>query len=161
MEEGNIICYFDGCCEPWNPGGNMGVGATIRRAGKELFVHSKFIPAKRSNSNNVAEYMAFEAILDELLTGKFKDQRVHVCGDSKLVIEQMRGIWQIKFGRYVTYAKRCVEKVQQVRTEQNIRLSFQWIPRGQNGYADELSKRELINNGIEFKIQPLSQDHLK
>lgn len=155
---GNIVCYFDGCCEPTNPFGNMGIGATVRIQGAEAFRFSQFVPAGRNNSNNVAEYMAFEAILDFIKSKDFKEIKIHICGDSKLVIMQMLGQWQMRGGIYIPFAKRCLEKLQALRTENKLSFTLQWIPRTQNSYADELSKAELINNNVEFRIQPLTSD---
>ena len=55
--------YFDGACEPINPYGNMGIGAILLKDNETIFSHSEFVPASKSNSNNVAEYMALEKIL--------------------------------------------------------------------------------------------------
>jgi ribonuclease HI len=151
---GNIVAYFDGACEPRNPGGNMGIGATIRQAGKELFRHSSFAKAAITNSNNVAEYMAFEAILDFMILNKWTGQVVAIYGDSKLVINQMFGTWRIKDGFYVPFAKRCIPKLQQLSAAKN-KITGVWINRDRNGYADELSKAELINHNVQFRIQPL------
>ena len=154
---GNLVAYFDGACEPRNPGGNMGIGATIRQGGKELFRYSNFVPEGPTNSNNVAEYMAFEAILDFAIQNKWEGQKFTIYGDSKLVIEQLFGTWKMKGGFYMPYAKRCIEKLQQLRAANN-RINGIWIRREQNGYADELSKAELVNRNIKFKIQPLHLD---
>jgi ribonuclease HI len=151
--KGNFVAYFDGACEPRNPGGNMGVGATIRNAGKELFQYSTFVAAARNNTNNVAEYMAFEAILDFLHENPIKD--ITIYGDSNLVIEQMFGIWKMKSGFYIPFAKRCKDKIAFLRST-GMKINGIWIRREQNTYADELSKRELINHNVQFKIQPLS-----
>ena len=160
ISEGNLVAYFDGCCEPKNPGGNMGMGAVLRCNGKELFSYSHFVKAKSSNTNNVAEYMAFEAILDFILKSKYEKRSFTIYGDSKLVIEQMFGTWNMKGGLYIPYAQSCKLKIQQVRDQGN-RINGIWIPRTQNNYADELSKAQLINNGIEFKIQPLYSEAAK
>jgi|SRR5690606_7048816 len=152
---GNIVCYFDGACEPKNPGGNMGIGATIRQGGKELFRHSSFVKAGPTNSNNVAEYMAFEEILNFFLNTPNKEPLViTIYGDSKLVINQMFGRWNIKFGYYVPFARSCMAKLEQLRKHHKV--NGIWIRREQNSYADELSKAELINHNVQFKIQPLS-----
>lgn len=153
--QGNIVAYFDGACEPKNPGGNLGIGATIRQAGKELFAYSAFVPASSCNSNNVAEYMAFEAILDFIIEHNWQDQRVTVYGDSKLVVEQMFGTWRMKYGFYIPYAKRCRAKLSLLE-KAGIKINGIWIPREQNKYADELSKAELVNHNVQFKIQPLT-----
>lgn len=151
-----IVGYFDGACEPKNPGGNMGIGACLKIAGVEVFSHSSFVKAKKDNSNNVAEYMAFETLLDWLQSNDVQQTKIHICGDSKLVIEQMQGHWQIKFGFYVPYALRCKEKMKGLRENNKLSFVLQWIPRTQNSYADELSKSELINHNVQFKIQPLT-----
>lgn len=152
-----LICYFDGCCEPYNPGGNMGIGATIRVNGNEIFQYSKFVAKSWDNSNNVAEYMAFEAILDFIKERGITGSLIHVCGDSKLVIMQMQSIWLMKGGRYMPYAKRCLTKLSAMKKDQKLSFTLQWIPRGQNHYADELSKAQLIKHHVEFKIQPIEQ----
>lgn len=144
-----IVCFFDGCCEPRNPGGNMGVGAVIFKNGVKVNTHSGFMPAKNTNSNNVAEYAALEWILETLLEQGLSDQPILIYGDSKLVIEQMRGAWRIKDGFYVQKALACQQLLKNFR---NIKL--QWIPRDENCYADDLSKGQLIKNGVKFSIQP-------
>lgn len=104
--------------------------------------------------------MAFESILDFINESHLKEIKFHICGDSKLVIEQMNKTWQIKQGRYVPFAKRCQQKLKTLK-EAGCVFVLQWIPREQNGYADELSKGCLVKNGIEFKIQPLEKEELQ
>lgn len=154
---GNIVAYFDGACEPINPGGNMGMGATIRFAGQSWFTYSDYIPADPQNTNNVAEYLAFESILDFMLKNRWINERITIFGDSQLVIEQMFGNWKMNGGYYVPIARRCIDKIQKLRTDGN-RIVGIWIPRTQNQIADELSKAAMINNGVQFKIQPQYAD---
>lgn len=156
----NIRALFDGCCEPTNPGGNMGMGAIAILGDYPIFQHSDFAPAAKENSNNVAEYKAFHALIDFLLgwLGTFDGaSRIDIRGDSKMVVCQVNGDWKIKQGRYVEYAKDARVKWEKLRLEcaqRDILLSLKWIPRAQNGEADALSKKHLIDNGVEFKIQP-------
>lgn len=161
LQQPPIIGYFDGCCEPKNPGGNMGIGATFRCEGQEIFKHSSFVKQASNNTNNIAEYMAFEQLLDWLEANKICDRKIHICGDSKLVICQMLGQWKMNGGYYIPYARRCKEKLAQLREKNKLSFTLQWVPREQNHYADELSKAQLIDNGVEFRIQPLSLDHSK
>jgi ribonuclease HI len=153
----NIHGYFDGACEPRNPGGNMGIGACLYIEKEEVFQHSKFVKASFQNSNNVAEYMGFIAIMDFLLQEKNFQQIagnvIHVYGDSKLVINQMAGVWGMNGGRYVPYANEARKKMRELEA-QHFKFILQWIPREKNFYADELSKAELINHNVQFKIQP-------
>lgn len=149
-----IQAWFDGCCEPINPGGNMGIGVKIlNEAGQLMHEHSHFVAAGEDNSNNVAEYMGFEWILDKLLQDGHNEKCIIIRGDSKMVIAQMYGVsgkkWKIKEGRYVPYANRCKEKLAKF-----VNVTCEWIPRDQNFHADELSKKQLKQHGIVFEIQP-------
>lgn len=145
-----IVCFFDGACEPRNPGGNMGLGAIIYTDKKEFKSHSKFIPAHKCNSNNVAEYSSFKWLLETLLKEGLHENIIHIYGDSKLVIMQMKGFWRIKFGHYVATANECKELLKSFTN-----ISLKWIPREENTFADRLSKGEMINNNCEFKIQKI------
>lgn len=69
---------------------------------------------------------------------------------AKLVVEQMSGRWRMKAGRYIDHAKRSQQLLAMFRGKINIR----WVPREQNGRADELSKSSLEKNNVTFKIQP-------
>lgn len=153
----NVNAYFDGACEPRNPGGNMGIGACLYVGNEEVFRHSQFVKAAFHNSNNVAEYMGFTAIMDFLLQEKDFQQIagkvVCIFGDSKLVINQMLGIWGMNGGRYVPYAKEAKKKMRELEGMGFV-FPLEWIPREQNFYADELSKAELIKHNVQFKIQP-------
>ncbi len=143
-----ITCYFDGACEPRNPGGNMGIGAIVIKEDEVLFEHSEYIVAHPSNSNNVAEYMGLNKILDWLLENNLNEHTILVYGDSKLAIEQVSGRWRIKQGRYVKYAHEAREKKGKFSN-----IMFNWIPREKNSIADDLSKKGMIKNGCEFRIQ--------
>jgi ribonuclease HI len=145
----DIVCFFDGCCEPKNPGGNMGMGAIIYENGLELCTYSAFIPASYGNTNNIAEYIAFQWLLGTLLNAGLNYEPITIYGDSDLVIKQMKGEWKIKNGRYVEYA---INSKMLLIHFTNIQLK--WIPRDENNYADRLSKGHLKRKGVEFKIQP-------
>lgn len=143
--------FFDGCCEPKNPGGTAGYGAVIFKSGKRIWEKSGMIPASPQTSNNVAEYLAFNAILDWFIENGLTTTPILMKGDSNLVIQQCFGTWRIKQGFYVPLARQAREKVKKFRA-----LTGTWISRDLNSIADELSKTELHSAGIEFKIQPQS-----
>lgn len=149
-----ITCYFDGCCEPVNPGGTASYGAVIFIDNNRIWESSKiFHPQKgkeKETSNNVAEYSGFIAILDYLLENDLTKGVVKIYGDSKLVIEQMSGRWRIKQGFYVPLALEAQKKLVQFKNWPFL----QWIPREQNNIADELSKCVLLKAGVRFRIQP-------
>lgn len=145
-----ITCYFDGACEPKNPGGNMGIGAYIMVDKERVYEYSNHIPASRDNSNNVAEYLALEKVLEFLQTNSFRDEVIFIKGDSNLVVQQMAGNWRIKQGRYKETALRCQRLAIEIRTRH--KLIFKWIPREENKEADLLSKNTLKKH-VKFKIQ--------
>lgn len=131
-------CYFDGACTK-NPGGRMGMGMVIYspKGKKDLY---KLIEADDSNSNNVAEYLAFVGILNFLEDKINKDSVINIYGDSNLVVSQMNNRWKIKAGLHDFYARHAKKLVKQLK-EQVKELNIEWIPRDRNAEADKLSQQ--------------------
>lgn len=144
-----LNCFFDGACAPRNPGGHIGTGAFINEHKNRIFTHAGYKEAHFDNSNNVAEYMALEAILDYIIKNKLINRKVNIFGDSQLVCMQMSRRWRIKEGRYAEYALRCFEKFNRLR---NVRIN--WIPREENFEADELSNKEFVKRCISMEETP-------
>ena len=142
-----VEAYFDGACEPFNPGGTAAFGAVVFKDGQRIFERSEIFrppPGKEAEtSNNVAEYLGLIAALDYLRQQGMTGEYITIKGDSMLVIKQMQGQWRIKKGFYVPLA---IDAKHMLSNFPNVR--FEWIPREQNELADELSKRELKTNGI-------------
>lgn len=126
-------CYFDGSCGPTNPNGEIGVGAVIY-APLEIWNYSKMYPAKKGNTNNMAEYMAFIAVLDYFIKNWKTKENIVVWGDSQIVVNQMRGAYKIRSGAYVNLALEAKEKIKMFSN-----LNVMWCPREQNKRADYLS----------------------
>jgi ribonuclease HI len=131
-------CYFDGACEPKNPGGKIGAGVYITYDGKE-YSDSIFKEANPINTNNIAEYMAFIRVL-ELMKRK-TDSIIEIYGDSMLVINQMNGEWQIKHGAYREYALKARPLLEELRKKNTVVIS--WIPRESNEKADYQSMKAI------------------
>jgi ribonuclease HI len=141
-----FVAYFDGACEPVNPGGTMGFGAVVLEHDRivwEAAGISRPEDGEGQTSNNLAEYTGLLTLLEYFLEDGFVDNEIEIRGDSKLVIEQMTGRWKIGQGVYVRAAQQAKEL-----TAKFTRLRFRWIPRDENTYADELSKAELIRAGV-------------
>lgn len=87
-------------------------------------------------TNNVAEYRGLIAGLEE--ARRLGANEVDVSMDSKLVVEQMAGRWKVKHAA-------MAELNQQARALASTfdSASFQWIPRGQNAYADRLANEAM------------------
>ena len=136
-----LIGYFDGACEPRNPGGTMGLGMVLTENGEVIWRESGMVPAAKANSNNVAEYMALILLLDHCITLGMTEREIEVRGDSQLVIKQMSGLWKIRDtgGLYVPMGRKALA----LRPKFSA-LRFRWIPREHNTLADELSKQRLM-----------------
>lgn len=128
-----IVAYIDGSCEPANPGGTMGIGVWINDG--EIAYCEKFKP-KQSNTNNMAEYLALNKLL-EICKDKHGETIV-VNSDSLLLVNQMNGLNRINRGAYKELALACRRLLYVLRTTNNVVIN--WIPREQNTLADGLSK---------------------
>ena len=137
--------FFDGACEPINPGGAMGCGAIIFNDGNLVWKTSWMEPAGPITSNNVAEYLAFHAALDWFFENDLLKERIVVHGDSRLVINQMFGNWKMRGGLYVDLAVEAKKKVACFSS-----LTGLWVPREQNQLADDLSKFSLTTAGVQI-----------
>ena len=87
-------------------------------------------------TNNVAEYRGLIAGLEE--AAKLGATEVEVLMDSKLVVEQMSGRWQVKHPDLRTLLKQA--KALDSRFD---RISYAWIPRAKNSHADRLANEAM------------------
>lgn len=128
---GRIEIYFDGSCQPVNPGGRAGFGWIAYSDGQTIGQNYGFIGEGEAMSNNVAEY---GAVLDamEWADAKFPESLITFIGDSRLVVDQLSGRMKIKRGLYIHYAFKA-------RMRKRSHWEFKWIPREQNQEADILS----------------------
>jgi ribonuclease HI len=146
-----IEAYFDGACGPMNPGGHAAWGAYLLLNGMEVWHAHGYVGYGPRMSNNVAEYAGVVAVLRQLRTPTMLEQvALHgatVRGDSMLVIKQMRGAWKAKSGLYYPY----YEEAEDLRFRFPLgKLRWEWVPRGENERADELSKQPLMERGVTF-----------
>jgi len=134
-----------------NPG-PAAYGATVSENGLVL---AELFDTIGIASNNVAEYSG-------LIAGLRKaheldpEATIHVKMDSKLVVEQMSGRWQIKHPDMRELAK-------EARSIHPMALiTFQWIPREENSHADRLANKALdgVVNSVEKPILNRLTDRL-
>jgi ribonuclease HI len=126
--------------EPKNPGGMMGMGVYIESEGKQYAAGFK-VDAKKGNTNNIAEYMAFIRIL-ELMKNKV-NCNIEIFGDSMLVINQMNGEWNINAGAYSQYAITAGIMLSELKKNNTVKI--EWIRRNFNEKADEQSRKAIGN----------------
>ena len=138
MENMNIYkCWFDGACEPINPGGKASFGIVIECDGETIHETSGIIGSGPAMSNNVAEYAGISEIFGYLLSIEAKGE-VFIKGDSNMVVEQLNGRWKARGGLYFDFYKRAKEQL--AKLKQNCTVTIQWIPREENDRCDRLSK---------------------
>jgi broad specificity phosphatase PhoE/ribonuclease HI len=117
-----------------NPG-PAGYGAVV------LDAQTRAVLAERGESlgvvsNNVAEYRGLIAGLTA--AAELGARRVSVRLDSKLIVEQMSGRWQIKHPDMRPLAREAAELVRRFES-----VTFEWIPREQNKHADRLANEAM------------------
>jgi ribonuclease HI len=92
-------------------------------------------PWSSEASNNVAEYSAIIRGLEWLIENGYADSEMVVRGDSRIVINQLNGVFKIKAPRLLELyhdAKILLSKFQNLKLE--------WIDRSKNSDADLLSR---------------------
>lgn len=87
-------------------------------------------------TNNVAEYRGLIAGLEAAAALDADD--VAVSMDSKLVVEQMSGRWQVKHPDLIPLNREAVALARRFG-----RVSYTWIPRAQNAHADRLANEAM------------------
>lgn len=127
-----MLCgYFDGASRG-NPG-EAGAGACLVDERGGLIWECMEYLGKRTN--NEAEYEALIMLLEEIKRRGIRE--TPVFGDSKLVINQVLGLWKVNEPRLKPFAARARELVSDVGAKPR------WIPRTENVLADRLSNRAI------------------
>lgn len=129
-----LIIQFDGACTV-NPGGQASYGYIIKcmLTGAEICTGSDIVVASYT-SCNVAEWAGITAAIQHLVKLGWKGSLL-IHGDSKLVINQLNGIWKCKKEYLQPYLKKSLSLLE------GLDWTAEWIPRGQNQKADLLSRK--------------------
>lgn len=133
-----IIVNFDGLCEPKNPGGIATYGFVIYRSGRKI--HQEYgiayaRPWSDEASNNVAEYSAVIHALEWLKGHDYLESPIILRGDSRLVVNQISGIFKVKATRIVELYERTMKILAQFS-----KIKVEWVERSLNKEADLLSR---------------------
>lgn len=115
-----------------NPG-PAGFGAVVSENGKIL---AELFDVIGVATNNVAEYSGLLAGLT-YIHQLDPEANIEVAMDSKLVVEQMSGRWQIKHADMRDLAKQCRD------AHKASLVTYKWIPRDENSHADRLANKAL------------------
>jgi ribonuclease HI len=139
----HLELYFDGACEPTNPGGTGSFGWVIVDAltGKAIDSGDGSIRPGPAVTNNVAEYFALGHGLKRLCDDTPEGLTVlTVKGDSKLAVHQVGGSWACNKDHLRKLRDRCRELLGVLRGK-GIEIELLWVPREQNEEADALSQQ--------------------
>ena len=117
-----------------NPG-PAGYGAVVRDAATGELLAERAAGIGRA-TNNVAEYGGLIAGLTA--AAELDPSEVEVRMDSKLVVEQMSGRWQVKHPAMKPLAAQAQALVRRLPG-----VRFRWIPRAQNAHADRLANEAM------------------
>jgi len=132
-----------------NPG-PAGYGAVVTENGK---IVAELFDVIGVATNNVAEYNGLLAGLSHIHQLD-KDATVEVAMDSKLVVEQMSGRWQIKHADMRDLAKQCRD------AHTPALVTYSWIPRDENSHADRLANKALDGGSAHKPVPVIQQNYL-
>ncbi|HTZ61626.1 MAG TPA: ribonuclease HI [Thermoplasmata archaeon] len=133
-----VIVHFDGACQPPKGPGVAGYGFTVEGDGYDHEDHGLATrPYSENSTNNVAEYVAAIRALEWLRSRGYRGP-VTAAGDSQLVVRQMRGEYEVRAEHLQAYHDWLAKLAAEFTS-----VTWQWVPREQNGRADALSKRAI------------------
>jgi len=122
--------YFDGLCEPVNPGGYCCYGYIIYDSNVEI---AKGYGFTGKGTNNIAEYTA---LIEALKKAKeLGIQSLTIRGDSLLVINQLSGEWTVRSPNIFPLFKEARTLIREFKS-----ILLEWVPREKNEKADSLSR---------------------
>lgn len=141
-----ILLYFDGSCEPTNPGGLATWGFILRDVpGYEHPVYAcGAIDPKPSNTNNTAEYVAVGKALawlaENAKAALAPSDHLLITGDSQLVLKQLAGEWRCAADNLIPLKSRCLELLRELKCK----WSTHHVKRDLNAAADALSQAAYV-----------------
>ena len=131
--------------------GNPGrYGAVVSESGKII---AELFDVIGVETNNVAEYSGLLAGLSHIHQLDAQ-ATVEVAMDSKLVVEQMSGRWQIKHADMRNLAKQCRD------AHPAALVTYSWIPRDENSHADRLANKALDQQAGGGEVIQVQQNYL-
>ncbi len=141
MQAERVTIYFDGLCQPKNPGGVACYGFVVQNDWWFLQTGDGLAsePLSLEATNNVAEYTGLLKALEWLLANQYEGTSLTIRGDSELVIYQLDGTYQVK-STSIIYLHDKIEAL--LRRFRNIAL--EWIPGEENKEADFLTRKAYI-----------------
>jgi ribonuclease HI len=133
-----IEVYFDGLCQPINPGGISCYAFIVKSDGRIIYFDYGIAgePFSEDSTNNVAEYTALAKALQWLLVNNYSSKKVEIKSDSQLVVNQLTGDYKVKARRIVPLYKEVLSLKSKFQD-----IQIKWIPRDKNREADKLTNK--------------------
>lgn len=156
-----IRIFFDGLCEPVNPGGVSTWGiAVLDEAGNIL--HKDYglacTPYSKYSTNNYAEYTALIKAANYCISNSING--AEFFGDSQLVVNQINGVYRVNSQNIKPLYIKAMELLRSLHA-----YEVAWVPREKNTLADEMSRAAylqfLSNNGSQGFNEPLNAGGLR
>jgi ribonuclease HI len=144
-----LVGYFDGACEPKNPGGVCSsVWLLYSQKGNELLAKDGRIvrdgrrkqPKDILATNNYAEYCALGLMLRFLVDNNWRGS-LHIFSDSKLVVHQVTRDWNMKAKHLKPLRERIWTHLETLELEVTLGdngPTYECFTCGTNGSIDEL-----------------------
>ena len=129
-----IQVFFDGACQPINPGGIACYSFIIKN--EDNTIHRGYGLAAYDSTNNVAEYTALIKSLEWLLAKHYENVNILIRGDSLLVINQVKRRYEVYAPNIIPLYHKAIFLISKFQ-----HIEFEWISRGQNKEADKLTCR--------------------
>ena len=133
-----IEVYFDGLCQPINPGGISCYAFLVKSGGRTIYSDYGIAvePFSQDSTNNVAEYTALVKALQWLLEKNLGTTKVEVKSDSQLIVNQLTGDYKVKSKRIVSLYKQVLLLKRKFQD-----IEIKWVPREENREADRLTNK--------------------
>lgn len=139
---GKLALYFDGAAEPTNPGVPAYGWAVVNPEDGEVVASDSGSPAEHG-TNNFAEYCALGCGL-RWLADRGWTGHLSIFGDSMLVIKQIRREYRCNLEHLQKLRQRCWDLLETLGGD----YEATWIPREQNTFCDDLTKRVYVERGV-------------
>lgn len=140
-----IELFFDGACEPINPGGTASYGWLLKQDGQILKQGFGIVGKGPGMTNNIAEYNGLIKGLEEFIKLNL-NEKLFIKGDSNMVINMVSGQWgwnkkKTKWEPHkkMPHLKKLLDEA--LKLLNKIEHEIKWVPREQNEEADLLSKK--------------------
>lgn len=133
-----IEVYFDGLCQPINPGGISCYAFLVKSGGRTIYSDYGIAvePFSQDSTNNVAEYTALVKALQWLLEKNLGSTKVEIKSDSQLIVNQLTGDYKVKSKRIMSLYKQVLLLKSKFQD-----IEIKWIPREENREADRLTNK--------------------